>query len=102
MTDPEAETYLAWSDPSRRRPVTEKVQQAAERFIEKTGRVPGVVLCHPDDAAMLGTETAVTLNGTATALVVRGVGFVGRHTFYVGDAGDGRGLGGRQREASGG
>ena len=41
--------YLMWQDSDRKKHARVKIEEAAERFLEKYGRRPAVVLVHPDE-----------------------------------------------------
>lgn len=70
--------FLGWYDPDKKKPARQKVVEAVERYVEKFGAAPETCLTSVADAADL------TADAQAPALVVRGVSFIPRHTFYVG------------------
>ena len=41
--------YLMWQDSDRKKQAHVKIEEAAERFLEKYGHRPAVVLVHPDE-----------------------------------------------------
>ena len=67
--------FLGWYDPDKKRPTSEKLAEAVERYVEKFGSEPEICLTSAADA--------VELDGK-TDLPVRAVSFISRHTFYVG------------------
>ena len=67
--------FLGWYDPDKKRPATEKLAEAVERYAEKFGSEPEICLTSAADAAELAGKTD---------LPVRAVTFISRHTFYVG------------------
>lgn len=81
--DPTTEqpTFLGWYDPDAKRPARQKLAAAIGRYIERHGRAPTLVLTSPVEA------DALTSDPDAPTLIVRGVAFVPRHTFYVGSDG---------------
>jgi hypothetical protein len=67
--------YLAWHDPSKT-PTTDKIEQAINRYRDKFGGSPAVVLLNPDHAGEIPEDW--------TVVEVRTRSFIPRHTFYVG------------------
>jgi hypothetical protein len=67
--------FLGWYDPDRKKKSATKLAEAVERYVEKFGHQPAVCLTSFADAA--------ELDGKAQ-MPVRGVTFIGRHTYYVG------------------
>ena len=67
--------FLGWYDPDKKRPATDKLADAIERYAEKFGSDPEICLTSAADAAELAGKTD---------LPVRAVTFISRHTFYVG------------------
>jgi len=70
--------YLSWYDPDKKTPAAHKLASAIERYVEKHGHAPAVCLTNPTDAAELGADQE------STTVVVRVVGYIPRHTLYVG------------------
>ena len=64
--------YLAWFDANPKKPVTQKIAEARERYVEKFGRQPRVCLVNPGDMV---PESAVEL---------RPLTHIGRHCFWIG------------------
>jgi hypothetical protein len=54
-------SYLAWFDNTKNKPLMEKIEEGAERYREKTGRKPTVVLVNEAqaDARPRGIEVKV-------------------------------------------
>jgi hypothetical protein len=65
--------FLMWYDNDRKKPARAKIDEAVERFVEKYGRQPALVLVHPEEAV---DEAALPVATRAT---------VGRHQFWVGE-----------------
>ncbi|MBA3643836.1 MAG: hypothetical protein M3411_00780 [Chloroflexota bacterium] len=70
--------FLAWYDPTKKRPVRDKLEAAIERYEEKFGAMPQTCLTHPLDAAEL------TTGKKPPPIEIRAVSFLPRSTFYVG------------------
>ena len=70
--------FLGWYDPDKKKPARHKVEEAIERYVEKFGGAPEAILTSVADAAELTADTK------APELVVKGVNFIPRFTFYVG------------------
>lgn len=70
--------FLGWYDPDKKWPARAKLADAVARYIEKFGIQPEVCLTNVTDAAELATDQE------APDLLVRGVSYIPRFTFYVG------------------
>ncbi len=70
--------FLGWYDPDKKWPARAKLADAVERYVEKFGSQPEVCLTNVADAAELVAGT------DAPDLLVRGVSYIPRFTFYVG------------------
>ncbi len=70
--------FLGWFDPDKKKPARHKVEEAVERYVEKFGGAPVACLTSVADAAEL------TADAKTPDLVVKGVTFIPRFTFYVG------------------
>jgi hypothetical protein len=70
--------FLGWYDPDKKKPARHKVEEAVERYVEKFGGNPIACLTSVADAADL------TADSKALDLVVKGVNFIPRFTYYVG------------------
>ena len=70
--------FLGWYDPDKKWPARAKLADAIERYMEKFGTKPEVCLTNVADADELAADTA------APDLLVRGVSYIPRFTFYVG------------------
>ena len=70
--------FLGWYDPDKKKPAREKVEEAIERYVEKFGGEPVACLTSVADAAELAGDI------TSPELLVKGVNFIPRFTFYVG------------------
>jgi hypothetical protein len=79
----ETAMFLGWYDPDRKKPARQKVAEGIERYIEKFGVEPDVVLTSETDAAELITPPKRT-QLPAPSLPVRTVHFIPRWTFYIG------------------
>lgn len=64
-------TYLAWYDDDRKKPASAKIDEAAQRFIEKYGRVPN--LCLVSEGERIEHEK----------LVVKPAHRLRRNTFWI-------------------
>jgi hypothetical protein len=84
--------YLGWYDPDRKKPARQKVAEAIERYIEKFGASPELVLTSEADATELLTPPAATKKTALPELTlpIRTVAYIPRWTFYIGreDAAD--------------
>lgn len=67
--------FLIWYDNDRKRKLAEKVAQAAERYTERFGTSPQVVLLNPAQAGEMA-EVA--------GLPVRATPLVAPHSLYIG------------------
>jgi hypothetical protein len=65
--------FLLWYDSDRKKQSSAKIEEAVERFVEKYGRQPSVVLVNPNEP----------VDAAPLPVVVRPT--VGRHSFWVGD-----------------
>lgn len=72
--------FLGWYDPTKKRPVRDKLAAAIERYEEKFGVTPRTCLIHPLDADEL------TGGKFAPPIEIRAVSYLPRSTFYVGVA----------------
>ena len=73
--------FLGWYDPDKKRSVAQKVAEGLERYREKFGSEPVVVILNASDLVELrGKQDPHWLPD----YVYRGVTYVPRHTFYVG------------------
>lgn len=70
--------FLGWYDPDKKWPARAKLSEAVERYVEKFGTRPEVCLTNVTDAAELAADQE------APDLMVRGVSYIPRFTFYVG------------------
>lgn len=67
--------FLIWYDNDRKRKLAEKVAQAAERYIERFGAAPEIVLLNPTQA---GEITEVV------GIPVRATPLVAPNSLYIG------------------
>lgn len=67
-------SYLGWYDPDRKKSSREKVEHAVERYVEKFGAAPDVVVVGP----------MTTLDEAAVGLMVQTRSFIPANTFYIG------------------
>lgn len=74
--------FLSWYDPDRKKPARLKLEQAIERYTEKFGRTPSVVLTNPVDADALRQPAKAYPD--PLPLPVEEAAFVSRWTFYIG------------------
>ncbi len=70
--------FLGWYDPDKKYPARAKLAEAIERYVEKFGAQPEVCLTNVADAAELAADQG------APNLLIRGVSYIPRFTFYVG------------------
>ncbi|MCC6312475.1 MAG: hypothetical protein IT337_00575 [Thermomicrobiales bacterium] len=77
---------LGWYDPDRKRNIRLKLDTAIERYVEKFGASPEVVLTNPVDAVELRTPTR--RHPGEIPLAIHEATFVPRWTFYIGDETD--------------
>ena len=75
--------FLGWYDPDRKKPARQKVAEGIERYIEKFGAAPELVLTSELDAAELLTPAKKTPLPAHT-LPVRTVAYIPRWTYYIG------------------
>lgn len=75
--------FLGWYDPDRKKPAQQKVAEAIERYVEKFGSEPELVLTSETDAAELLSPPKKSPIPAPT-LPVRTVSYIPRWTFYVG------------------
>ncbi|MBA2518684.1 MAG: hypothetical protein H0V24_03380 [Chloroflexia bacterium] len=75
--------FLGWYDPDRKKPARQKVLEGIERYVEKFGAEPELVLTSELDAAELLSPAKKT-QLPAPALPVRTVAYIPRWTFYIG------------------
>jgi hypothetical protein len=64
--------YLAWFDADRKKPVTEKIADARERYLAKFGAEPAVCLVNPADAV------------PGTPVELRPAAYISRNCFWIG------------------
>lgn len=74
--------FLGWYDPDRKKPVRLKLTQAIERYIEKFGEAPDLVLTNPVDAGELRTPTRAYPG--EPPLPIEEALYIPRWTLYVG------------------
>ena len=65
--------FLMWYDSDRKKPAGAKIDEGIERFVEKYGHQPTVVLVNP----------AEPVEGVPLPVITRST--VGRHYFFIGD-----------------
>jgi len=65
--------YLGWYDPDKKKKTSTKLAEAVERYEEKYGKSPAVVLVNPADAQ------------EHPCIEVRVVAHVAPNTFFVGE-----------------
>lgn len=70
--------FLGWYDPEKKKPARDKLEEAIERYEEKFGGPPAAVLTSVAEAEELLNDKK------APAILVRGVNYIPRFTFYVG------------------
>ena len=75
--------FLGWYDPDRKKPASQKVAEGIERYVEKFGTTPDLILTGELDAADLAAPPKRN-QPPAPALPVRTVPFIPRWTFYIG------------------
>lgn len=76
--------FLGWYDPDRKKPARQKVAEGIERYIEKFGAAPELVLTSDLDAAELLMPVNKKTPLPALELPVRTVAYIPRWTFYIG------------------
>ena len=74
--------FLGWYDPDRKKSARLKLAQAIDRYVEKFGETPDLVLTNPVDAGDLRTPTKG--DPGEPALPVQEAPYIPRWTFYVG------------------
>lgn len=74
--------FLGWFDPDRKKAAREKLEEGIERYEEKFGRPPTLVLTNPEDAEAL-RQPCKTYPGEPVLHVME-ANFVARWTFYIG------------------
>lgn len=79
--------FLAWYDPDRKKPASQKVAEGIERYVEKFGTAPNLILTSQLDAAELAAPPKRN-QPPAPPLPVRIVPFIARWTFYIGQEAD--------------
>lgn len=65
--------FLMWYDSDRKKPAGTKIDEGIERFVEKYGHQPTIVLVNP----------AEPVEGGPLPVITRPT--VGRHYFWIGD-----------------
>lgn len=65
--------FLVWYDNDRKKPVSAKIEEASERFVEKYGQPPAVVLVNP----------AERIDEIALPVVARPT--IGKDHYWLGD-----------------
>jgi len=70
--------FLGWYDPDKKKPARQKLSEAVERYEEKFGAAPVTCLTNTTEATELAADAATS------ALDIRAVAYIPRHTFYVG------------------
>jgi hypothetical protein len=78
----EDEMFLGWFDPDRKKSAREKLEEGMERYEEKFGKPPTLVLTNPDDAEAL-RQPSRAYPGEPPLPVIE-ANFVARWTFYIG------------------
>lgn len=76
--------FLGWYDPDRKKPPHAKLAAAIARYQEKFGHTPRFCLTSAQDAAELAKPSPLYPDGLPLAVEPRA--YVGRSTFYVGEA----------------
>jgi hypothetical protein len=93
------ETGLLWYDGDPKRPLEDKVGQAAERYRQKYGRWPNTCYVHPQvvgDQASEGLRLACQAQSAKAAIRVLPAANILVHHFWVGEANDRPGDNGRK------
>lgn len=70
--------FIGWYDPDKRKPARLKVLEAADRYTEKFGGTPLSCLTSIVDAEELHRDQA------APEIEIKGVHYIPRYTFYIG------------------
>jgi hypothetical protein len=60
--------FLVWYDNDRKRKLEEKVAQAAERYTERFGAAPQIVLLNPAQAGEIETVAGIPVRTTSLVL----------------------------------
>ena len=60
--------FLVWYDNDRKRKLEEKVAQAAERYTERFGAAPEIVLLNPAQAGEIETVAGIPVRTTSLVL----------------------------------
>jgi hypothetical protein len=78
--------FLGWYDPDRKKPARRKVAEGIERYQEKFGITPDVILTNQIEAEELATPPKRTQRDEPPTpnLPVRAVPYIPRWTFYIG------------------
>ncbi|MGI9254105.1 MAG: hypothetical protein ACR2J8_10180, partial [Thermomicrobiales bacterium] len=76
------EMFMGWYDPDRKKPAREKLEEGIERYAEKFGKPPTVVLTNPEDAEALRQPSRAYPG--EPALDIREARYVARWTYYLG------------------
>jgi len=74
--------FMGWFDPDRKKPARAKLEEGIERYEEKFGKPPTLVLTNPEDAEAL-RQPCKTHPGEPV-LPVMEANFVARWTYYIG------------------
>ena len=74
--------FLGWYDPDRKKPARLKLAQAIDRYVEKFGETPDLVLTNPVDAGDLRSPTKA--DPGELLLSIQEAPYIPRWTFYVG------------------
>jgi hypothetical protein len=96
------EVGLLWYDGDPKRPLEEKVGQAAERYRQKYGRWPNTCYVHPEVVGKQdggGLKLAYRPKSAKAAIRVLPAPNVLMHHFWLGEARDEKGNSGRRKAA---
>jgi hypothetical protein len=74
--------FLGWFDSDRKKPAREKLEEAIERYEEKFGRSPTLVLTNPEEAAALRQPSRAYPGEPALPIIE--ANFIARWTYYIG------------------
>lgn len=66
-----------WSDANPKKSAAQKLREGAARFSRKFGKPARFCLCHPDNAAAIGSD--------CDGIAVNGSTWIGRHDFHIGN-----------------
>ena len=94
------EVGLLWYDGDPKRPLEEKVGQAAERYRQKYGRWPNTCYVHPEIVGKQdggGLKLACRPKSAKATIRVLPAPNVLVHHFWVGEARDGKGDNGQRK-----